>query len=29
MRGHSKMPAFGAQIGPSQLSALLEYLKTL
>jgi mono/diheme cytochrome c family protein len=29
MRGHAKMPAFGAQIGPSQLSALLEYLKTL
>jgi mono/diheme cytochrome c family protein len=29
MQGHAKMPAFGAQIGPSQLSALLEYLKTL
>jgi len=29
LRGHAKMPAFGAQIGPSHLAALLEYLKTL
>jgi mono/diheme cytochrome c family protein len=29
VRGRAKMPAFGGELSPAQIDALLEYLKTL